>query len=114
MIELWIPGIRRFPPGQVAVAFEVSDDHTGFDVYDLSTQQGASHHDVREPDGTFRHGTSNFGYIWPGECDLMAQLAGLEPEPVHQRQREPCPCGASRSDRVDRRRKRVRTTAGNT
>lgn len=26
------------------------------------------------------YGASNFRYIWPAECDLMARLAGLQPE----------------------------------
>jgi SAM-dependent methyltransferase len=80
VIELWIPGIRRLPPGQTAVPFEVSDRHVGFDTYDLITQQGTSHHYWREDDGTTSYSYSNFRYIWPAECDLMAQLAGLELE----------------------------------
>ncbi|GGK71003.1 methyltransferase [Ornithinimicrobium pekingense] len=79
VIELWVPGIRRFPPGQTAVPFEVTERHTGFDTYDMTTQQGTSHHYSREPDGSYRYSTSNFRYVWPAECDLMAQLAGLEP-----------------------------------
>jgi SAM-dependent methyltransferase len=79
VIELWVPGIRRFPPGQTAVPFEVTERHTGFDTYDMTTQQGTSHHYSREPDGTYRYSTSTFRYVWPAECDLMAQLAGLEP-----------------------------------
>lgn len=78
VIELWVPGIRRLPPGQTAVPFEVGERHTGFDTYDLATQQGTSHHYSREPDGSYRYSTSNFRYVWPAECDLMAQLAGLE------------------------------------
>ncbi|NUR05945.1 MAG: class I SAM-dependent methyltransferase [Nocardioidaceae bacterium] len=77
-IELWVPGIRRFPPGQQAVPFHVDDRHVGFDTYDMATQQGTSHHYHRHPDGTAEYGASNFRYIWPSECDLMAQLAGLE------------------------------------
>jgi SAM-dependent methyltransferase len=80
VIELWIPGIRRLPPGQAAVPFEVTDRHTGFDTYDLVTQQGTSHHYRRLDDGSTRYGRSNFRYIWPAECDLMARLAGLELE----------------------------------
>ena len=80
VIELWVPGIRRMPPGQSAVPFEVSDRHTGFDTYDVTTQQGTSHHYWRENDGTVHYGYSNFRYIWPAECDLMAQLAGMELE----------------------------------
>lgn len=78
VIELWVPGIRRFPPGQTAVPFEVSERHVGFDTYDMVTQQGTSHHYWREADGSTRYGASNFRYIWPAECDLMARMAGLE------------------------------------
>ena len=77
VIELWIPGIRRLPPGQAAVPFEISDEHCGFDTYDLVSQQGTSHHYTRRPDGSYRHSTCNFRYLWPSECDLMAHLAGL-------------------------------------
>lgn len=80
VIELGVPGIRRFPPGQVAVPFEVTDRHVGFDTYDMVTQQGTSHHFWRLDDGSTRYGSSNFRYIWPAECDLMARLAGLRLE----------------------------------
>jgi SAM-dependent methyltransferase len=80
VIELWVPPLRRFPPGQVAVPFEVSEGHLGFDTYDLATQRGTSHHYWPTDDGQARYGTSNFRYVWPAECDLMAQLAGLEPD----------------------------------
>ena len=80
VIELWVPPLRRFPPGQAAVPFDVSKRHLGFDTYDLATQQGTSHHYTTDEDGSIRYGASNFRYIWPAECDLMAQLAGLEPE----------------------------------
>jgi SAM-dependent methyltransferase len=78
VVELWIPGIRRFPPGQAAVPFHVGEHHVGLDTYDLTTQQGTSHHYTRHADGTVTYGASNFRYIWPAECDLMAQLAGME------------------------------------
>ncbi|MEO5665361.1 MAG: class I SAM-dependent methyltransferase [Nocardioides sp.] len=80
VVELWIPMIRRFPPGQAAVPFHVGERHLGFDTYDMTTQQGTSHHYTRTGDETARYGASNFRYIWPAECDLMAQLAGLELE----------------------------------
>ena len=80
VVELWVPGIRRFPPGQAAVPFHVGRRHVGFDTYDLVTQQGTSHHYRHLPDGTVTYGTSNFRYIWPAECDLMAQLAGMQLE----------------------------------
>lgn len=77
VVELWVPEIRRFPPGQTAVPFAVSEQHTGFDTLDMVTQQGTSHHYTRRADGTVHYGFSNFRYIWPAECDLMARLAGL-------------------------------------
>jgi SAM-dependent methyltransferase len=80
VIELDIPSIRRFPPGQVAVPFHVGQRHVGFDTYDMTTQQGTSHHYRRHSDGTVTYGASNFRYVWPAECDLMAQLAGMDLE----------------------------------
>jgi SAM-dependent methyltransferase len=80
VIELWIPGIRRFPPGQAAVPFPVGEHHVGFDTYDMATQQGTSHHYTRHDDGSVSYGVSNFRYVWPPECDLMAALAGMELE----------------------------------
>lgn len=80
VVELWVPGIRRFPPGQTAVPFHVGEHHVGFDTYDMATQQGTSHHYTRSPGGEVRYSASNFRYIWPAECDLMARLAGLELE----------------------------------
>lgn len=77
VIELWIPGIRRFPPGQDGVPFHIGEHHVGIDTYDMATQQGTSHHYGRHPDGSVTYGASNFRYIWPAECDLMAQLAGM-------------------------------------
>ena len=56
------------------------EHHVGFDTYDMTTQQGTSHHYRRHSDGTVTYGASNFRYIWPAECDLMAQLAGMELE----------------------------------
>jgi SAM-dependent methyltransferase len=80
VIELWVPPLRRLPPGQVAVPFDVSDGHLGFDTYDTVTQQCSSHHYTRDADGSVRSSVGHFRYIWPAECDLMARLAGLELE----------------------------------
>lgn len=78
VIEVGVPTLRRLPPGQSAIPFDVSEQHLGFDTYDLATQQAVSHHYTQEADGRFRYGRHNFRYVWPSECDLMAQLAGLE------------------------------------
>jgi SAM-dependent methyltransferase len=80
VIELWVPPVRRLPPGQQAVPMSVEEGHLVFDTYDLTTQACTSHHYWREADGSTRYGSGSFRYIWPAECDLMAQLAGMELE----------------------------------
>jgi SAM-dependent methyltransferase len=80
VIELWVPSIRRMPPGQDAVPFHVGRRHVGFDTLDLTTQRGTSHHYRRGDNGDVAYSAHNFRYIWPAECDLMAQLAGMERE----------------------------------
>jgi SAM-dependent methyltransferase len=78
VIELWVPPLRRLPPGQTAAPFDVGDGHLGFDTYNLVTQEASSHHYTRRPDGTVDYTVGRFRYLWPAECDLMAELAGLE------------------------------------
>ncbi|MFD8822873.1 class I SAM-dependent DNA methyltransferase [Streptomyces sp. NPDC059605] len=81
VIELGVPPLRFLPPGQVAVPFDVSDDHLGFDTFDLVEQVLLSHHLTRDgDDGRYRRDVSRHRYAWPAELDLMARLAGLEPE----------------------------------
>jgi SAM-dependent methyltransferase len=77
VIELWVPPVRRLPPGAPAVPMSIGDEHLVFDTYDLATQQCTSHHYWRQDDGSLRYGSGNFRCIWPTECDLMAQLAGM-------------------------------------
>ncbi|HEU4567280.1 MAG TPA: class I SAM-dependent methyltransferase [Marmoricola sp.] len=80
VVEVGLPALRRLPPGQVAVPFDLSERHLGFDTYDLVTQQAVSHHYHLGADGTARYGVHHYRYVWPAECDLMARLAGLELE----------------------------------
>jgi len=80
VVELGVPSLRRLPPGQIAVPFDVSEHHLGFDTFDTVTQQGTSHHYGRRPDDSLTYNPHHFRYIWPAECDLMARLAGLELE----------------------------------
>ncbi|WP_261562383.1 class I SAM-dependent DNA methyltransferase [Frankia tisae] len=80
VIELWTPPVRRLPPGQRAVPVSTGDRHLVLDTYDLATQQCTSRHYWHEADGTVRYDSGSFRYVWPAECDLMAQLAGLELE----------------------------------
>lgn len=77
-IEVGVPELRRLPPGQSAVPFDVSAAHLGFDTYDPVTQRAVSHHYTRTAEGTYRYTPHNYRYVWPAELDLMARLAGLE------------------------------------
>ncbi|MFD3376762.1 MULTISPECIES: class I SAM-dependent DNA methyltransferase [unclassified Streptomyces] len=81
VIELGVPPLRFLPPGQVAVPFDVSERHLGFDTFDLVEQILVSHHFTRSDDGDgYRRDSSRHRYAWPAELDLMARLAGLELE----------------------------------
>ncbi|MEV2189627.1 class I SAM-dependent methyltransferase [Streptomyces phaeochromogenes] len=82
VIELGVPPLRFLPPGQVAVPFDVSERHLGFDTFDLVEQILVSHHFTRDGDGddSYRRDASRHRYAWPAELDLMARLAGLELE----------------------------------
>lgn len=77
LVELGIPDLRRLPPGQVAVPFDVSESHLGFDTYRLTEQLLTSHHVTPEPGGGHRRTESHHRYAWPAEMDLMARMAGM-------------------------------------
>ncbi|MEU6403340.1 class I SAM-dependent methyltransferase [Streptomyces sp. NPDC046985] len=78
VIELTVPPLRFLPPGQVAVPFDVSKGHLGFDTFDLTGQVLVSHHFTRDgEDGRYRRTSSQHRYAWPAELDLMARIAGL-------------------------------------
>ncbi|MFL6099487.1 MAG: class I SAM-dependent DNA methyltransferase [Actinomycetales bacterium] len=80
VIELWVPSLRRLPPGALGVPSIFTDSHLCLDTYDVVTQRCTSHHYTRDPDGSTTYSSGHFRYIWPAECDLMAELAGLELE----------------------------------
>ncbi|MFE5212861.1 class I SAM-dependent DNA methyltransferase [Streptomyces sp. NPDC056600] len=80
VIELGVLPLRRMPPGQTAVPFDVSERHLGFDTIDMTDQLLVSHHFVLEEDGRYRRGNSRHRYASPAELDLMARIAGLERE----------------------------------
>ncbi|MGO9874375.1 MAG: class I SAM-dependent DNA methyltransferase [Acidimicrobiia bacterium] len=73
VMELWIPDLRRFPPGAVALPFDVSDHHLGFDTLDVANQRGISHHYFFN-DGQVERHDGQFRYAWPAELDLIAQI----------------------------------------
>jgi SAM-dependent methyltransferase len=91
-IELWVPELRKLPPGQLATVWHSEPGYIGLDTYDVLHQQVVSHH--------FRFGAgrgaelfrSPHRYIWPAELDLMAdrrlragdEACGLGRERVHR------------------------------
>ena len=83
VIELWVPELRKLPPGQQAIVVHCEPGYVGLDTYDVLRQQVVSHHfrfDESRRAELFR---SPHRYIWPAELDLMAQLAGFELESRH-------------------------------
>jgi SAM-dependent methyltransferase len=80
VIELWVPELRKLPPGQQATVFQVEEGYIGLDTYDVLNQQVVSHHFNFGEGKQARLTRSPHRYIWPAELDLMAQLAGFELE----------------------------------
>jgi SAM-dependent methyltransferase len=83
VIELWVPELRKLPPGQPATVFAATDDYLGLDTYDALNQQVVSHHFHFGAGTQAQLFRSPHRYIWPAELDLMARLAGLELESRH-------------------------------
>ena len=76
VIEVGIPQLRRLPPGEIFVPFDVSPTHLGFDEYDVAMQGLISHH-YSLVDGAWEASSTPFRYVWPAELDLMARIAGM-------------------------------------
>jgi len=77
VIEVGVPDLRRLPPGERFVAFDVSEGHWGIDEYDVATQGLISHH-LELVDGRLERSSTPFRYVWPSELDLMADAAGMD------------------------------------
>ncbi len=78
LVEVGMPDLRRLPPGETLHVFDRSDDHVGIDEYDVATQGLISHH-YHLIDDRWELASLPFRYVWPGELDLMAELAGMTP-----------------------------------
>jgi SAM-dependent methyltransferase len=77
-VECFRNAARHLVDGGYFVIFDANESHVGFDTIDVVTQELSSHHFTRDEDGRYRYGVGNFRYIWPAECDLMAQIAGMK------------------------------------
>jgi SAM-dependent methyltransferase len=83
VIELWVPELRKLPPGQHATVWRTDPDYIALDTYDVLDQRAVSHHFRIDGAGQARLALSPHRYIWPAELDLMGQLAGFELESRH-------------------------------
>jgi hypothetical protein len=76
VIEVGVPELRRLPPGQTVLPWQVTPTRWAFDIYDPATQAMSSNYlTVEEGRGEYR--SIPFRYVWPSELDLMARLAGM-------------------------------------
>ncbi|WP_030836400.1 class I SAM-dependent DNA methyltransferase [Streptomyces hygroscopicus] len=83
VIELWVPELRKLPPGQTATVWHAESGYIGLDTYDVLRQHVVSHHFSFDDTKRARLFRSPHRYIWPAELDLMAQLAGFALESRH-------------------------------
>ncbi|MGC3000784.1 class I SAM-dependent DNA methyltransferase [Streptomyces sp. G35A] len=83
VVELWVPELRKLPPGQTATVWQSEPGYIGLDTYDVLRQHVVSHHFHFDETQQARLARSPHRYIWPAELDLMAQLAGFERESRH-------------------------------
>jgi SAM-dependent methyltransferase len=74
VVEIMLPELRRLPPGETFLPFDVTGEHLGFDEYDVAHQHLTSHH-FYPAEGAYA--TFPGRYAWPSELDLMGRLAGL-------------------------------------
>jgi len=76
VIEVLVPRLQRLPPGERFQPFDVSQNHLGFDEYDVLGQGLVSHHYWIDG-ATVQITSPPFRYVWPSELDLMARIAGM-------------------------------------
>jgi len=76
VIEVYVPELRRLPPGETVHPFTVTAEHLGFEEYDFAAQIAHSHH-YWIVDGELETYSTPHRFVWPAELDLMARLAGL-------------------------------------
>jgi len=83
VIELWVPELRKLPPGGRATVFGAGPGYLGLDTYDVLRQRVVSHHFHFGDGPEARLYRTPHRYIWPAELDLMGRLAGFELESRH-------------------------------
>src|SRR5881275_2460925 len=66
VIETRVPDLRRPPPGQTVVPFQVGPTGWAYDSYDVATQAMSSNY-VEIVDGRGEYRSIPFRYVWPAE-----------------------------------------------
>ena len=83
VVELWVPELRKLPPGQQATVWHCEPGYIGLDTYDVAHQRVVSHHLHFGEGQEARLFRSPHRYVLPAELDLMGQIAGFELESRH-------------------------------
>ena len=76
VVEVMVPQLRELSTSRRCHVFGVSEKKWGIDEYDTSTQSVITHH-LKFTNGKIERSSVPFRYVWPGELDLMAQIAGM-------------------------------------
>src|SRR6266581_2649984 len=69
VIEVRVPDLRRLPPGQDVLPWQVSPDRLVSYSFDVATQAMHGNY-VEFTDGRGEYRTMPFRYVWPAELDL--------------------------------------------
>ncbi len=77
VIEVFVPDLRRVPPGERVRVFDARPTHFGFDEYTDFVGQILHSHHYWTDDAQLRTFAAPYRYVWPSELDLMARLAGM-------------------------------------
>lgn len=80
VIELWVPELRRLPPGVPATVMVMQEGYLLVDAMDPLRQHLISYHVAFGEGREARIARTPHRYVWPSELDLMARLAGLDRE----------------------------------
>jgi SAM-dependent methyltransferase len=78
VVEVLVPNLRQYPPGETMRVFTFERDHIGIDTLDDEVGQLTSSHHWMNLGGKLRTSLGRFRYVYPSEMDLMARLAGLK------------------------------------
>ena len=77
VVEVEVPPMRRLPPGDSILAFDVTPRTTWASTRSTWPGSSASRTTTGSPRVGRGRSTMPFRYVWPAELDLMARIAGM-------------------------------------